>query len=124
MAIATDIHGAHTLDEEFLRRVYDEVRQVPAGWVCTYGTIAERAGYPREARAVGTAMSRVKPAMHLPCHRIVNAKGTLAPAHVFGGPGRQRALLEAEGVTFLNEDTIDMKKHRWPPVEDDQLALF
>jgi methylated-DNA-protein-cysteine methyltransferase-like protein len=112
------------LDDEFCRRVYAEVAQVPAGWVCTYGTIAELAGFAGAARAVGWAMSRVPAGSSLPCHRIVNARGTLAPGAAFGGQGNQRALLEAEGVAFIDNSTIDMRRHRWPPQEDSQLALF
>ena len=104
--------GLIDMDEAFYERVYAQVRQVPPGTVCTYGTIAELAGYPRAAREVGLAMSRVQRAWNLPCHRIVNAKGTLAPSYAFGGKANQRKLLEDEGVTFLDEDTIDMKRHR------------
>ena len=38
--------GMIEMDEEFFERVYAQVRRVPAGSVCTYGTIAELAGYP------------------------------------------------------------------------------
>ncbi len=116
--------GLIDMDEAFYERVYAQVRQVPPGTVCTYGAIAELAGYPRAAREVGLAMSRVQRAWNLPCHRIVNAKGTLAPSYAFGGKANQRKLLEDEGVTFLDEDTIDMKRHRWPPSnEPEQLSL-
>lgn len=112
------------MDEMFYRRVYDQVRLVPAGSVCTYGTIAGLAGYPRASREVGLAMSRVQREWNLPCHRIVNAKGTLAPTYAFGGKENQRRLLEEEGVTFLDDGTINMKRHQWPPTnEPEQLTL-
>ena len=112
------------MDETFYERVYEQVRKVPSGSVCTYGTIAELAGYPRASREVGYAMSRAQRAWELPCHRIVNAKGTLAPSYAFGGKENQRALLEAEGVAFLDDDTIDMRHHRWPPSDEpEQLTL-
>ena len=115
------------VDEHFFERVYEQVARVPAGVVCTYGTIAELAGYPGKSREVGYTMSQVRPEQGLRPHRIVNAKGTLAPPAVFGGTMRQRALLEAEGVTFLTDGTIDMAHHTWPPKEPeepDQLSLF
>ena len=119
--------GMIEMDEMFFERVYEQVRQVPHGTVCTYGTIAELAGYPKASREVGLAMSRVQRGRNLPCHRIVNAKGTLAPTYAFGGQRVQRQLLEDEGVTFVDEETIDMGKHRWPPrdesAEPEQLAL-
>lgn len=118
--------GLIEMDETFYERVYAQVRKVPAGSVCTYGDIAALAGYPGAAREVGLAMSRVQRAWNLPCHRIVNAKGTLAPSCAFGGKDRQRALLEAEGVPFLDSDTIDMPRARWPrpePPEPSQRQL-
>ena len=113
--------GLIEMDETFYERVYVQVRKVPAGSVCTYGDIAALAGYPGAAREVGLAMSRVQRAWNLPCHRIVNAKGTLAPSYAFGGKDRQRALLEAEGVPFLDSDTIDMPRARWPRPEPPEL---
>ena len=90
----------HAIDKTFCKRVYEQVAQVPVGHVCTYGKIAELAGYPNAAREVGRAMSLVQPEQDLNPHRIVNAKGTLAPYDVFGGQTIQRKLLEDEGVTF------------------------
>ena len=116
--------GLIEMDETFYERVYEQVRKVPSGSVCTYGAIAELAGYPRASREVGYAMSRAQRAWELPCHRIVNAKGTLAPSYAFGGKENQRALLEAEGVAFLDDDAIDMRHHRWPPSDEpEQLTL-
>lgn len=118
------------IDEFFFERVYEQVARVPEGRVSTYGIIAELAGYPGKAREVGYAMSQVKPEQELHPHRIVNAKGTLAPRGVFGGQEIQRALLEAEGVTFLEEGTINLQAHLWLPAapqEDEepaQLSLF
>lgn len=86
--------GMVEMNETFFERVYEQVRGVPVGTVCTYGDIAELAGYPRASREVGYAMSRVLSEWNLPCHRIVNAQGTLAPSYAFGGKDKQRQLLE------------------------------
>ena len=116
--------GLLDLDDEFFDRVYEQVEKVPSGTVCTYGSIAELAGYPKASREVGIAMSRVTADLNLPCHRIVNAKGTLAPSYAFGGQEKQRQLLEEEGVAFIDEETINMRKHRWPlGDEPEQLTL-
>ena len=122
--------GLVEMDEVFFERVYEQVARVPAGTVCTYGTIAELAGYPRASREVGFAMSRALSEWDLPYHRIVNAKGPLAPSHAIGGKDTPRQMLEGEGVTFVAAETIDMKKHRWPPEPDsgesepEQLSLL
>ncbi|MGE5599310.1 MAG: MGMT family protein [Bacteroidota bacterium] len=96
---------------DFFRRVYHIVAQIPPGRVATYGQIARWLGSPRAARTVGWAMWEAPPELRLPCHRVVNGRGELAPPHVFGGEGRQRALLEAEGVAFLPDGRIDLRRH-------------
>lgn len=117
--------GMIEMDARFFERVYAEVAKIPAGKVCTYGKIAQLAGYPGASREVGLAMSRVQDAASLPCHRVVNKSGALAPDYAFGGKQQQKRLLEGEGVAFHPDGTIDMAKHQWPddaPVE--QLAFL
>ncbi len=97
----------------FFQEVYGIVAQIPGGKVATYGQIAMMLGRPRGARMVGWAMAGVPQELNLPCHQVVNQIGELSPAHVFGGEGRQRALLEAEGVTFNQSGKINMKMHLW-----------
>lgn len=99
----------------FFERIYALVALIPAGAVATYGQLALMAGSPYASRVVGYAMSRAPHERHLPCHRVVNRLGELAPDAVFGGRQIQRALLEAEGVTFLPEGRIDLKRHLWRP---------
>lgn len=85
----------------FNSKVYDVVRRIPSGKVATYGQVAALAGAPRNARFVGFALhSNPEPGV-IPCHRVVFRDGSLAPGFAFGGPDRQRALLEEEGVTFI-----------------------
>lgn len=110
------------LDNTFIQQVYDAVAQIPAGKVATYGQIAEMAGDPKAARDVGLILSRVTAGHGLPCHRVVNRTGSLAPEYAFGGQERQRAMLEAEEVTFLVDGRIDMERHEWR--EKEQLSLF
>lgn len=49
----------------------------------------------------------------VPCHRVVFKDGMLAPGFAFGGPGAQRALLEAEGVGFLPDGRVRMAEYQW-----------
>ena len=85
----------------FNKRVYEVVRRIPKGKVATYGQVAALAGAPRNARFVGYALhSNPEPGV-IPCHRVVFRDGSLAPGFAFGGPERQRLLLEEEGVTFI-----------------------
>ncbi|MCC6099859.1 MGMT family protein [Parafannyhessea umbonata] len=101
-------------DDGFFQRAYDIVRQVPEGRVTTYGQVARMMGEPRKARYVGFAMHS-SPGMKggVPCHRVVFADGSLAPGFAFGGPEKQRRMLEAEGVGFLPSGKVDMSRFSW-----------
>jgi len=49
----------------------------------------------------------------IPCHRVVNREGRLAPGFAFGGEMRQKELLEKENV-FVNEDNrVPLEKYLW-----------
>lgn len=97
------------------KKIYAIVANIPEGKVATYGQIAALAGMPRGARTVGWAMRAVPEHMMLPCHRVVNKTGRLAPEYAFGGQEIQRAMLEAEGIVFRMDGTIDMESQLWKP---------
>lgn len=97
----------------FFARVYEMVKQIPAGRVASYGQIARLVGEPRKARFVGFALhSNPEPGV-IPCHRVVFKDGGLAPGFAFGGPEVQRQLLEEEGVVFYDETHVDMDACAW-----------
>lgn len=113
------------IDEIFLEKVYTEVAKIPSGKVSTYGKIAELAGYKGASREVGVAMSNAPGGRNLPCHRVVNKYGALAPDFAFGSQERQRELLMAEGITFSADGAINVEKHMWPAEAYwEQLSLF
>ncbi len=96
-------------------KIYRAVMAVPAGYVATYGQIAAMAGNGNAARVVGNAL-HVNPAPGtIPCHRVVNAKGRLAPHFAFGGEGEQQRLLEAEGVEVVDHH-VDLQKYQYKGV--------
>ena len=105
--------------DQFFEQVYAILPQIPKGRVVSYGQIARLLGYPRAARQVGRAM-RCCPG-HLPWQRVVMADGAVA-----GGVFAEirRATLEAEGVTFLSDGRVDMKKHGWFECEIDSTPNF
>lgn len=92
-------------------RIYDVVKTIPKGRVATYGMVAMLAGNPRWARVVGYALHVNPEPGIIPCHRVVNREGKLAPAFAFGGEGAQRALLEAEGIVFDENGCVDLKTY-------------
>lgn len=92
-------------------KIYEVVRTIPKGKVATYGQVALLAGNPRWARVVGYALHNNPEPGIIPCHRVVNRNGRVAPGFAFGGPGIQKAMLEAEGVSFIDDETVDLEKH-------------
>lgn len=92
-------------------RIYDAVRQIPLGKVATYGQIAAMAGNGNAARVVGNALHVNPSPGEIPCHRVVNARGRLAPGFAFGGSDEQKRLLEAEGVEVFG-GCVDLKKYQ------------
>lgn len=80
-------------------KVYKIVSKIPRGKVTTYGEIARKIGI-RNPRVVGFALHSNKNVDEVPCHRVVNIKGEVAPGFAFGGKDIQRKLLESEGVRF------------------------
>jgi len=97
---------------KFDRDVYDAVRRVPEGYVASYGQIAEMAGYPGAARAVGNALHRNPFEGDVMCHRIVTAEGKLSASFGFGGAEEQKRRLQEEGVVVINY-RVDMEEFRW-----------
>ena len=93
--------------------IYAIVRQIPAGKVATYGQIARLAGNPRWARVVGYALHSNPDPAHIPCHRVVNREGQVAPAFAFGGEHVQRQRLEREGVIFSPDGRVDLARYGW-----------
>ena len=79
---------------DFQRTVWRALQRIPYGETRTYGEIAEAAGRPGAARAVGTANHRNPLPIIIPCHRVVGANGQLCGFG--GGLDVKRQLLELE----------------------------
>jgi AraC family transcriptional regulator of adaptative response/methylated-DNA-[protein]-cysteine methyltransferase len=89
LALPLDIRGT-----AFQQRVWQALRQVPAGATATYGEIAATIGAPGAVRAVAQACGANALAVAIPCHRIVRRDGALSGYR--WGVERKRALLERE----------------------------
>jgi methylated-DNA-[protein]-cysteine S-methyltransferase len=86
------------VDAAFPRAVYERLhRDVAWGETVSYGELAEMAGRPGAARAVGNAMSRNPVPIVVPCHRVVAAGGGIGGYGSSGVPTK-RFLLALEGV--------------------------
>jgi AraC family transcriptional regulator of adaptative response/methylated-DNA-[protein]-cysteine methyltransferase len=88
-ALPLDIRGT-----AFQRRVWEELRRIPAGETRSYSEVARRIGRPRAVRAVARACAMNHASVVVPCHRVVGKDGGL---HGYRwGLERKRALLEIE----------------------------
>lgn len=89
-------------------KVYTLVRKIPKGKVTTYGIIGKKLSM--SPRTVGQALHTNPYEGDVPCHRVVNRNGRIAPNFAFGGLSIQKKLLEAEGITFTDDTSLDLKK--------------
>ena len=116
----------------YFNEVWALVRQIPSGRVATYGQIAKKiespAGVSDEdyqfsaARWVGLAMAASP--HDVPWQRVLNSQGKISQR---AEADKQKKLLEAEGLIFLN-DRVNLKQYQWTApgqkIEDKQGELF
>ncbi|QQN73670.1 methylated-DNA--[protein]-cysteine S-methyltransferase [Croceicoccus sp. YJ47] len=82
----------------FQQRVWQALRDIPAGETRSYGALAACLGQAGASRAVGRANGANRVAVLIPCHRVVRADGALGGYEY--GPAIKRELLRREGLTF------------------------
>lgn len=93
-------------------KVYDFLKTIPKGKVVTYGQIAEAAGNPRAARAVGNILHSNPNGEEIPCYKVVDSKGRLSEHYAFGGIEKQKERLEKEGIEVKNY-RVDLNKYKF-----------
>lgn len=81
----------------FQQRVWQALRQIPAGQTASYAQIAEAIGSPRSVRAVAGACAANTLAIAIPCHRVVRSDGGISGYR--WGVARKRELLLRESAT-------------------------
>jgi methylated-DNA-[protein]-cysteine S-methyltransferase len=89
----------------FQRRVVKHCRAIAYGQTRSYGDLALESGSPRAARAVGNTMATNRYPLVVPCHRVINADGSIGQ---FGAPegSRMKArLLEMEQRTLAESES-------------------
>ena len=84
----------HLEGTEFQLKVWDELQRIPHGKTVSYGELATRVGSPKGSRAAAQACHNNPLCIVVPCHRVINADGSLggyAP-----GPDIKQRLLNLE----------------------------
>ncbi len=80
----------------FRMKVYEQLRKVKAGQVTSYRDLAEAAGAPGAARAVGTAMAKNPFPLIVPCHRVIKSDGSSGAYSALAGTKSKEELLKME----------------------------
>jgi AraC family transcriptional regulator of adaptative response/methylated-DNA-[protein]-cysteine methyltransferase len=78
----------------FQQRCWQALRGIPAGETRSYGEQAAMLGNPKASRAVGSANGANNIAVLIPCHRVVQADGSIG-GYAYG-PDIKRELLSRE----------------------------
>jgi AraC family transcriptional regulator of adaptative response/methylated-DNA-[protein]-cysteine methyltransferase len=91
LGLPLDIRGT-----AFRRRVWEELRAIPAGETASYADIARRIGAPAAVRGVAGACAANAHALAIPCHRVLRSDGALSGYR--WGTARKRALLDREAA--------------------------
>jgi AraC family transcriptional regulator, regulatory protein of adaptative response / methylated-DNA-[protein]-cysteine methyltransferase len=82
----------------FQQRVWEALRQIPAGSTASYAEIAERIGRPKSVRAVAQACGANALAVAIPCHRVVRTDGSLS-GYRWGVERKGKLLRRDQGVS-------------------------
>lgn len=98
---------------EVFEKIRKIVAKIPKGKVLTYGQVAKLAGI-FDARQVGWAL-RGNQDPKIPCHRVIQKNGFLVDGYSLGGWEEQKQRLLPEGVNFIADNKVDLKKHLWQP---------
>jgi len=95
LEIKIDMQG-----NDFQRKVWNALRDIPVGSTVTYRELAKNIGVPGAARAVGKACAANSIAVVIPCHRVVRSDGGIS-GYRWGVENKKR-LLEREGINLTS----------------------
>jgi methylated-DNA-[protein]-cysteine S-methyltransferase len=84
---------------EFQRKVLTTLRTIRYGETVSYSQLAQLAGRPKAARAIGRVMAQNPLPLIIPCHRVIKADGS-------------RGLFSAAGGTDTKKRMLDLEKSR------------
>jgi methylated-DNA-protein-cysteine methyltransferase-like protein len=93
------------------QRVRALVKTIPRGRVATYGQLSQLIDQRLSPVGIGWALSGCPD--DVPWHRVINARGTISTRG--DSAELQRSLLEAEGVRFRRDGSVDLAARQWQP---------
>lgn len=86
----------------FREEVYSILKKIPKGKVISYKRLADLAGKPNSARAVGYFMKTNKDPINIPCYKVVRSDGKIGSYSAKGGIKQKVGLLKKEGIKIKN----------------------
>jgi methylated-DNA-[protein]-cysteine S-methyltransferase len=84
----------------FQREVWEALRRIPFGEICSYLDVARAVGRPSAVRAVGMANAHNPIAIIVPCHRVIASSGALS-GYAGGVPAKRWLLSHERGKEAL-----------------------
>lgn len=99
--------------QAFTLKIIQNIEQIPAGKVATYGQIAAMSGNYRAARQVSRVLHTCSSKYHLPWHRVIGAAGKISIPKDRNAYQLQKKKLQSEGIEFGLSDTIDLNLYQW-----------
>lgn len=100
-------------ERHYRERVFAIVRQIPRGYVMTYGQIAAILGEGYTARTVGYVMHGAEEGV--PWQRVINSQGKCSTGRLSIPINLQQTILEQEGIVFSDKGKCDLEKYQWWP---------
>lgn len=86
----------HLVGTDFQQQVWHELQRIPYGQTVSYGELATRLGNAKASRAVAQGCHNNPVGIVVPCHRVINADGSLGG--YAAGPDIKRRLLDLESI--------------------------
>ncbi|CAC11602.1 endonuclease V related protein [Thermoplasma acidophilum] len=99
---------------------YGLVKQIPEGYVTTYGDLAQALGDPIAARAVGYMLSINEDPDTIPCYRVVLHDGTVGNYTHPLGPMEKVRRLRADGIPVVDGMIENFDRYRFRDFKTDQ----
>lgn len=81
---------------EFQKKVWHALMEIPYGHTACYQEVAAMIGNEKASRAIGNANHHNPVVIIVPCHRVINADGSIGGYG--GGIERKKYLLNLEGI--------------------------
>ncbi|MEN8127150.1 MAG: methylated-DNA--[protein]-cysteine S-methyltransferase [Planctomycetota bacterium] len=81
---------------EFQQKILSILRTVSYAETVSYRQLAQLAGNPKAARAIGSVMAQNPLPLIIPCHRVIKSDGTIGQFSAPGGTNAKKRMLQLE----------------------------